>query len=102
MTTEVDLRAAMGTAYIHCRPGGVALFVPDHLRETFTASTEHGGHDGEQRALRYLEWCYDPDERDTIYVTDFVYMLREGADRVWVEHDRTSRAYSPGRIGSSG
>lgn len=88
MTTEIDLRAAMATVYLHCRPGGVALFVPDHVRETFTPSTEHGGHDGEQRALRYLEWSYDPDERDTTYVTDFVYVLREGADRVRVEHDR--------------
>ncbi|MCQ3972496.1 MAG: class I SAM-dependent methyltransferase [Anaerolineae bacterium] len=88
MTTETDLRAAMATAYLHCRPGGVALFVPDHVRETFTPSTEHGGHDGEQRALRYLEWSYDPDERDTTYVTDFVYVLREGANRVQIEHDR--------------
>lgn len=88
MTTETDLRAAMATAYFHCRPGGVALFVPDHVRETFTPSTEHGGHDGEQRALRYLEWSYDPDERDTTYVTDFVYVLREGANRVQIEHDR--------------
>lgn len=88
MTTKTDLRAAMATAYFHCRPGGVALFVPDHVRETFTPSTEHGGHDGEQRALRYLEWSYDPDERDTTYVTDFVYVLREDADRVQIEHDR--------------
>ena len=88
MTTEADLRAAMETAYLHCRPGAVALFVPDHVRETFTASTEHGGHDGEQRALRYLEWCYDPDEDDTTYVVEYAYVLREGADRVWVEHDR--------------
>lgn len=55
MTTEIDLRAAMATVYLHCRPGGVALFVPDHVRETFTPSTEYGGPDGEQRALRYLE-----------------------------------------------
>lgn len=88
MTTEADLRAALATAYVHCRPGGVALFVPDHVRETFAPSTEYGGHDGEQRALRYLEWSYDPDEQDTTYVTDYVYMLREGADKVRVESDR--------------
>lgn len=88
MTTEAELRAAMETAYLHCRPGGVTLFVPDCVRETFTASTEHGGHDGEQQALRYLEWCYDPDESDSTYVTHYVYMLREGADKIWVEHDR--------------
>jgi SAM-dependent methyltransferase len=88
MTTEADLRRALETAYVHCRVGGAALFVPDHVRETFAASTQHGGHDGEQRALRYLEWCYDPDERDTTFVVEFAYLLREGADRVWVEYDR--------------
>jgi hypothetical protein len=31
MTTERDLRAVMQTAYEHCRPGGVALFVPDFV-----------------------------------------------------------------------
>src|SRR5687767_7503521 len=30
MTTESDLRQAMETAFIHCKPGGIALFVPDH------------------------------------------------------------------------
>lgn len=88
MTTEADLHAAMATAFLHCRPGGVALFVPDDVRETFTSRTGHGGHDSAQRALRYLEWSYDPDEQDTTYVTDYVYMLREGTDRFWVEHDR--------------
>lgn len=88
MTTEADLRAALTTAYIHCRPGGVALFVPDHVRDTFTAGTEHGGRDGEQRGLRYLEWWYDPDERDSTFVDEFVYLLREGRDQVRAEYER--------------
>ncbi len=29
MTTLQDLRRAMETAFIHCKPGGAALFVPD-------------------------------------------------------------------------
>ena len=37
----------MSNAYRHCRAGGVALFVPDCVRETFVAETRHGGHDGE-------------------------------------------------------
>jgi len=87
MTTEDDLRRAMETAYVHCRAGGAALFVPDFVRETFRPETDHGGHDGEGRGVRYLEWTYDPDENDTTYVMDFAYLLREG-ERVWVEHDR--------------
>ena len=37
MATEDDLRDCIGTAHAHTRPGGVAVFVPDHTRETFAA-----------------------------------------------------------------
>ena len=47
MTSESDLRAAIETAFVHCRPDGAALFAPDHVRENFRPSTDHGGHDGE-------------------------------------------------------
>jgi SAM-dependent methyltransferase len=47
MTTESDLRKAIDTAFIHCRPGGAALFAPDFVRENFRQSTDHGGHDRE-------------------------------------------------------
>src|SRR3990172_4246630 len=30
MTGESDLRSALETALVHCRPGGAALFCPDH------------------------------------------------------------------------
>ena len=82
MTTEEDLRRAIETAYIHCRPGGVALFAPDEVRETFQPATDHGGHDGDGRALRYLEWTYDPDPADSQYIFTMVYLLREGANDV--------------------
>jgi hypothetical protein len=88
MTTLADLGQALETAFSHCRPGGVALFVPDHVQETFQPSTEHGGTDGHDRGLRYLEWSYDPDDSDTTYTTDYVYLLREGAQIVGVEHDQ--------------
>ncbi len=35
MTTKRDLRAVFKTAFLHCRPGGAALFAPDNLVETF-------------------------------------------------------------------
>jgi SAM-dependent methyltransferase len=88
LTTEHDLREAMDTAFVHCRPGGVALFAPDCVRETFVAGTDHGGHDGQGRALRYLEWRWDPDTRDTTYVEDFAYLLREDGREPRVVQDR--------------
>ena len=88
MTTEPDLAAAIETAFVHCKPGGAALFTPDHLTETFTSTTHHGGHDSERRSLRYLEWDWDPDPDDETYVADFAYLLRDGEGHVDVAHDR--------------
>lgn len=89
MTSEHDLRAAMETAFIHCEPGGVALFAPDHVRENFQPSSNHGGHDApDGRGLRFLEWTADPDPRDAQSVTDYALLLREANGAVHVEHDR--------------
>ena len=87
MSTIDDLRRAMETAFVHCRPGGVALFCPDHVAETFESSTDHGGHDGNGRALRYLEWTWDPDPSDSTYLVDYSYLLRTGTE-TRVVHDR--------------
>lgn len=87
MTTRDDLRRAMETAYVHCRPGGVALFAPDCTRETFAPSTDHGGTDGDGRALRFLEWTWDPDPADETFIADYTLVLREGMD-VRVRQDR--------------
>ena len=62
MTTENDLRAAFDTAFSHCRPGGVALFIPDEVAETFEPGADHGGTGD----VRYLEWSWDPDPGDTL------------------------------------
>lgn len=88
MTTEQDLRQALDTCYVHCRPGGAVLLVPDCVRETFVPATQHGGRDADGRGLRYLEWSADPDPRDTTYTVDLVYALRERDGSVRVEHDR--------------
>jgi SAM-dependent methyltransferase len=81
LTTEEDLRAAFETAWTHLRPGGAALFQPDHVAETYADATDHGGHDGgagDPRSLRYLQWRTDPDPSDTWYVDEFAYLLRDG------------------------
>lgn len=77
MTSLEHLRQAMQTAYRHCKPGGVALFAPDCVRETFSPKTDHGGRDRQGRSLRYLEWTWDPDPDDSTYLADFAYLLRQ-------------------------
>ncbi|HLH22426.1 MAG TPA: class I SAM-dependent methyltransferase [Chloroflexota bacterium] len=88
LTTEEALRQAMATAFVHCRPGGVALFVPDCVRETFVPRTEHGGTDGDGRALRYLAWTTDPDPTDNTYLSDFVYVLHEEGQPARCVHEQ--------------
>ena len=87
LISESELQAAIETAYIHCRPGGVLFFEPDYVRETFAPYTDHGGHDESDRSLRYLEWVTDPDPEDTVYTVDFAYLLRD-AGGLRVEHDQ--------------
>ena len=88
MTTAADLDRTLATAFAHCRPGGAALFAPDHVRETFEPATRCGGHDGGGRSARYLEWSWDPDPADTTYVSDFAYLLRDRDGTVQCVHDR--------------
>lgn len=87
MTTHEDLLQTFQTAYTHCKAGGMALFVPDHTTETFEESTGHGGHDGAERQVRYLEWSYDPDPDDHTYLTDYVFVLHEAGQPTRVEHE---------------
>lgn len=87
MTTEADLAAAIATAVAHTRPGGAALFMPDCTRQSFRESTDHGGHDGDGRALRYLEWTTDPDPADTCYDVDYAFVLHEEGHEPVVELD---------------
>ena len=87
MITEEELRQSIETAFVHCRPGGVALIMPDVVRETFVSLTTHGGHDGEDRSIRYIEWTFDADPSDTTYSVDFAYLLREGSRPLRVVHD---------------
>ncbi len=88
MTSRTDLAAAIATAFEHTAPGGVALFQPDFVSETFAPGTEAGGSEGVGRALRYLEWRWAPEEARETYVTDMAYLLRDESGGVEVIHDR--------------
>ena len=87
MVSESDLRAAIETAYAHLRPGGIALFAPDHTLENFAESVESGGRDAEDRALRYLIWTSDPDPHDGRYIYEFAYLLHERGLQPRVVHE---------------
>src|SRR4029453_2610880 len=77
MTTEDDLRLGIETAPVHRPRGGGAPFAPDHRRENLPPGPDYGGHDGDGRAARFLEWTWDPDPLDTPYTVDYAYLLLE-------------------------
>jgi hypothetical protein len=88
MRSRTDLAGAIATAFAHTAPGGVAMFQPDFVSETFRPGTETGGSDAGGRALRYLEWRWAPESRTDAYVTDMAYLLRDESGAVEVLHDR--------------
>lgn len=94
MRTREDLAAAVQTAAAHLRPGGVFLVAPDDVADTF--EEEHEVHEGQQgdRAMRCLEWSWDPDPDDDTFVTEYVFTLRHGTD-VRVVHDRHVQGLFP-------
>lgn len=87
MQSEDDLRRALRTAWEHTKPGGAVFIAPDCVRETFCEDVKYGGHDGDGRSLRYIEWSWDPDPDDTTYRADYVYMMREPPDPPRIETD---------------
>ena len=88
-TDSASVRASLATAYRHCRSGGAALIVPDCVRETFQGGTSTGGEDGtDGRALRYLEWTWDPNPDDETFEVAFAFLLREPGGSIRSDSDR--------------
>ena len=88
MTSETDLQLVIETAFAHCRPGGIAVFMPDHTAENFEPGTGYGGADGtDGSAARYLEWSWDPDPADTWMLTAYAFLLRDKGGAVRAVHE---------------
>jgi SAM-dependent methyltransferase len=89
-----DLRLAVETAAAHCRPGGIVLLVPDHVKETFEAYTGGGGGgvDETGRTARFSERTWDPDPDDELVQADYEFVLRsaDGDEKVICESHRLS------------
>jgi SAM-dependent methyltransferase len=86
MLTGADLRAAIETAYVHLRPGGAAIFAPDGFRDGFADETVLLEYDRGERAMRGVQWTWDPDPSDETVQTDYAFVLRDGLQTT-VAHD---------------
>jgi len=87
MTSEADLTAAVRTAYLHTRPGGVVIIAPDGLRENFEENTETQQVSDGSRTVTTLMWDWDPDPTDDTFITEYIFVMRDGVD-VQSVHDR--------------
>jgi SAM-dependent methyltransferase len=89
MTREDDLRAVIETAFAHCRPGGLAAFVPDYTAETFSPATGRGGggRDAAGRQASFREWTWDPDPADDWIQSEYEFVLHAADGTVRVVHE---------------
>jgi hypothetical protein len=92
LTCEADLQQVIETAFAHCRPGGIAVFVPDHTAETFRADDSHregggGGSDAAGRQASFREWTWDPDPADDWIQAEYEFVLRAADGAVQVVHE---------------
>jgi SAM-dependent methyltransferase len=89
MLTEDALRAALTTAFIHLKPGGVFFTFAEITRERFQQnSTEYSAHTQGDIEITFIENIFDPNPTDTTYQTTFVYLIRRrGQSEVDVKTD---------------
>lgn len=88
MTTEAEVLAALQTARRHLGPSGLAVFVPDVVRERFEPGIECGGNDGPDGAgIRYLEWTPGVAASDTTGTTHYSFLVREANGEVRSVHE---------------
>jgi SAM-dependent methyltransferase len=85
VTCQADLALVIGTAFAHCRPGGIAVFAPDHTAETFRPGTgAGGGQDGAGRLASFTERTTDPDPADDWILAEYEFTLRDADGTVTV------------------
>jgi hypothetical protein len=88
MRSERDLKRAIATAFAHCKHGGIALFQPDFVRETFDLSTRRGGHSENGRQVRFVETQGSRGGSRTLVDVDFEFTLTNEKGRTRVARDR--------------
>ena len=81
MTSQEELRGVFETAYIHLKPGGVFLALPEFTRERYQQNWTHSSsHSSGDTSVTYMENYYDPDPGGTVIEATFVYLIRRGGE----------------------
>jgi SAM-dependent methyltransferase len=74
-----DLASVVKTAATHCRQGGIAVFVPDYVKDTFAELTGAGGGgvDGAGRTAAFTEHTWDQNPDDDEVQADYEFTLTD-------------------------
>lgn len=77
ITTEHDLGQVIETTFAHCKPGAVAAFVPDYVKDSFAELTGGGGGgtDPAGRHATFRERTWDPDPADDWVQSEYEFTL---------------------------
>ena len=89
MLTEADLRAAMETAFVHCRPGGLALFVPDDTARDRSSPGPTTAATTAPTAAAPATWSGPgtPTPTTRWSTTEYAFVLRDADGSVRVVHE---------------
>ncbi len=84
-----DLRQVITTAAVHCRAGGIALFVPDYVKDTFAELTGAGGGgvDEAGRTASFTERTWDPVAGDDQVQADYEFTLQDADGLLTIVHE---------------
>jgi SAM-dependent methyltransferase len=89
MATEAALDAVLATAHRHLVPDGLAMFVPDCVKERYQPGAECGGTDAaDGRGLRYLEWSTPVAGNATTGITHYSFLVREADGSMRCLHEQ--------------
>ena len=95
MTTEDDLRAAIGSAAAHMDAGGLLLMAPDCIAETFIGPrVVEWTREAEDRSVTFIEYMGKPRPGSTTVESVFVFVIDEGGE-LRVEVDRHTGGLFP-------
>ncbi|MCC7406598.1 MAG: class I SAM-dependent methyltransferase [Phycisphaeraceae bacterium] len=98
MTTPDDVHLALTTARHHLRPGGVTLFSPAYVAETFLDhEAEHDHHHvpgPPEIDLTYFTYVHDPDPADTRVEMVLLLLIRQDG-QLTIHQDRQQLGLFP-------
>jgi len=87
MLTRNDLKAVFKTAYVHLKPGGVLWTCVEEYNKIQQNRIKFSTSKQGNMEITFIENYYDPNPKDTMYESTFVYLIRKNKKlRIYTDH----------------